>query len=102
LDSPETGERWARPWYWWRMASPGKTFRTFIKTIARAQRTFSIEIGPIRATGVPAVLVGVTGIIVGSGIASMLVRGAARLPETLGEARMLAEALRSDRTRLNP
>jgi hypothetical protein len=84
------------------MANLGKTFRIFIKTIARAQSTFSIEIGPIRATGVPAVLVGVTGIVVGSGIASMLARGAARLPETLSEARMLAETLRSDRTRLNP
>jgi hypothetical protein len=84
------------------MANPGKTFRTFIKTIARAQTVFSIEVGPIRATGLPAVLVAITGIVVGSGIASMLVRGAARLPETLGEARALAETLRGDRARLKP
>lgn len=57
------------------------------------QRTFSVEIGPLRATGVPAILLGVTGIILASGVTAALSKGANRLPETLGEARGLADAL---------
>ena len=56
------------------------------------QRSFKIELGPLRASGVPAVLLGVTGIVLASGITAALAKGATRLPETLGEARGLAEA----------
>jgi hypothetical protein len=65
------------------------------------QDSLTIEVGPLRATGVPAILLAVTGIVVASGIAGALVRGAARLPETLSEARSLAETLRGDPPRLN-
>lgn len=80
----------------------GAIVRAVFKGIARTQRTFTLEVGPVRATGVPAILVGVTGIVIAGGIAAMLSRNAARLPETLREARGLAETLRGERPRLNP
>jgi hypothetical protein len=83
------------------MAKKAAFVRAFFRGVARVGGTFSIEVGPIRATGVPAILVGVTGIVVGAGIAKLLARAADRLPETLAEARGLAETLRGDRPRLN-
>jgi hypothetical protein len=56
----------------------------------------------VRATGVPAILLGVCGIVAASGVAAFLARSATRLPETLGEAKGLAQTLRGDRPRLNP
>ena len=78
----------------------GSGFRAFLRGVARVQRTFKLEIGPLRASGVPAVLLGVTGIILASGVTAALSRGATRLPETLGEARGLAEALNARAPRL--
>lgn len=74
--------------------------RSIFRGIARVQSTFSIDIGPIRATGVPAILIAVTGVIAASGFAALLSRNAALIPETIREARGLAETLRADRTRL--
>ncbi|HZV76160.1 MAG TPA: hypothetical protein VFF63_00220 [Candidatus Babeliales bacterium] len=74
--------------------------RAFFRGLARVQRTFTIEIGPVRATGVPAILLGVTGIVLASGVTAALARGATRIPEALGEARGLAEALNSGSPRL--
>jgi len=76
--------------------------RAFFRGVARVQREFTIEVGPVRATGVPAVLLGVTGIVAASGLAAFLGRSAQRLPETLNEAQGLAQTLRGDRPRLNP
>jgi hypothetical protein len=59
-----------------------------------------IEVGPLRASGVPAVLLGVTGIILASGVTAALSKGATRLPEALGEARGLAEAINARAPRL--
>ena len=67
--------------------------RALLRGLARVQRTFRIEIGPVRATGVPAILIGVSGILLASGVSAALSKGATRLPETLGEARGLAEAM---------
>jgi hypothetical protein len=77
-----------------------KSLRAFLRGFARVQRTFTIEIGPLRATGVPAILVGVTGIVLASGITAALTKSSTRLPETLGEARGLAEALHAGSPRL--
>ncbi|MBV8197168.1 MAG: hypothetical protein JO263_03455 [Candidatus Eremiobacteraeota bacterium] len=63
--------------------------------MARLQRSFTIELGPLRATGVPAILIGVTGVVLAGGLAAALPRGIMRLPEALGEARGIAEALAS-------
>lgn len=84
------------------MDGGGRVMRRLFRGVARVQRTFEIRIGPIHARGVPAILVGVTGVVVGSGIAAMLSRAAERLPETLREARGLAESIRANRSHLNP
>lgn len=70
--------------------------------MARVTQSFEIHIGPIHARGVPAVLVGVTGIVVASGISAMLAKSAERLPETLREARGLADSIRGRQPHLNP
>lgn len=67
--------------------------KAFLRGLARVQKTFRIEIGPVRATGIPAILIGVSGIVLASGVTAALAKGATRLPETLGEARGLAEAM---------
>lgn len=84
------------------MAKSRSVVKAVFRGIAETQRTFSIEFGPIRATGVPAILVAVTGVVIAGGVASILSKNAGRLPETLREARGLAETLRGDRPRLNP
>jgi hypothetical protein len=82
------------------MNTGGRGLRAFFRGLARVQRTFTIEIGPLRASGVPAILIGVTGIVLASGVTAALAKGATRLPETLGEARGLAEALNERQPRL--
>jgi predicted membrane protein len=74
--------------------------KAFLRGLARVQKTFRIEIGPVRATGIPAVLLGVSGIVLASGVTAALAKGATRLPETLGEARGLAEAMNDRSPRL--
>ena len=84
------------------MANAARLLKSIFRGITHVQQTFSIEVGPVRATGVPAILVAVTGVVVASGVAAVLSKNAARLPETLREARGLAETLRGDQRRLNP
>lgn len=84
------------------MNDRGRSLRAFFRGLARLQRSFTIEIGPLRASGVPAILIGVTGIVLASGITAALAKGAPRLPEALGEVRGLAEALNSGSPRLRP
>jgi hypothetical protein len=76
--------------------------RAVFRGIAKMSKSYTLEIGPLRATGVPAILAAVTGIVLASGIASALSRNAERLPETLREARGLAETIRPRQTPLNP
>jgi hypothetical protein len=75
-------------------------FVAFTRGVARVQKTFTLEIGPLKATGVPAVLLGVTGIVLASGVVAALARGATRLPETLDAARQLAATINSNSPRL--
>lgn len=83
------------------MAKKGASIvRAVFRGIARTQQTFTLELGPIRATGVPAILLAVSGVVVAGGLAGLVSKGG--LPETLREARGLAETLRGDRHRLNP
>ncbi|MBV8655772.1 MAG: hypothetical protein JO160_06965 [Candidatus Eremiobacteraeota bacterium] len=74
--------------------------RAVFRGLARWQKTFSLEVGPLRATGIPAVLLGVSGIVLASGVTAALAKGATRLPETLSETRGLAEALNARSPRL--
>lgn len=82
------------------MKKRASIIRAFFRGLARIQRTFSLEIGPLRATGLPAILIGVTGIVLASGVTAALAKSATRLPETLSEARGLAEALSGGSRRL--
>ena len=75
------------------MNKRARTLRALFRGIARVQKSLTVEIGPFRASGVPAVLLGVAGIVIASGVTAALSKGATRLPETLGEARGLADAL---------
>lgn len=82
------------------MNNGARRLRAFFRGFARVQRSFTIEVGPLRASGVPAVLLGVTGIVLASGVTVALSKGATRLPEALGEARGLAEAINARAPRL--
>ena len=73
-------------------------FNKFFKGVSRVTRTFKLEAGPFRAQGVPAVLVAVTGVLV----AAALAKSASNLPETLREARALAQTMRNEPARLRP
>lgn len=75
-------------------------FVAFTRGIARVQKTFTLEIGPLKATGIPAVLLGVTGIVLAGGVTAALSRSASRLPETLDAARQLATAINNTSPRL--
>jgi hypothetical protein len=75
------------------MNNKASIVRALLRGIARLQKSFTIEVGPLRASGVPAILIGVTGIVLASGVAAALSKGSTRLPETLSEARGLAEAI---------
>lgn len=71
-------------------------FKGYFRGLSRVTRTFKLEVGPLKAQGVPAVLVAVTGVVLAGGIARALSQGADRLPETLREARGLAQSLRRE------
>lgn len=71
-------------------------FYKYFKGLAKVTKTFSLEIGPVRAQGVPAILVGVTGVVLAAGVAKALMQSSDRLPETLREARSLAQAVRPE------
>ena len=74
-----------------------------LKGFAKLQRSFDLRIGPIRATGVPAILLGTAAVVLAAGAARALVRAGEALPETLREAKGLAQSLRDARpTHLNP
>jgi hypothetical protein len=82
------------------MSDPARTVRAVFRGLARLQKTFTIEVGPLRATGMPALLLGVSSIVLASGLTVALAKSATRLPETLGEARGLAEAVNTGSPRL--
>jgi hypothetical protein len=71
-------------------------FKGYFKGLARVTRSFKLEVGPLKAEGVPAVLVAVTGVVLAAGVARALAQGSDRLPETLREARGLAQSLRRE------
>jgi hypothetical protein len=75
-------------------------FSKYFKGLAKVTKTFSLEVGPLRATGVPAVLVAVSGIVLAAGVAKTLTEHSERLPETLREARALAQTLRPEQPKL--
>ena len=77
-----------------------RTLAAFFRGAAKLQKSFTIQIGPLRATGVPAILIGASGIVLASGLTAAISKSANRLPETLSEARGLAQALSGGSPRL--
>lgn len=75
-------------------------FSKFFKGLARVTKTFELEIGPLHARGVPAILVATTGLVAAAGLAQALAKSSDKLPETLREARSLAQTLRPEPPRL--
>lgn len=65
---------------------------------ARVLRASKLRIGKVRAMGVPAILIGVAGIILAAGASRSLGTIAPMLPETLREMKHLIDAGRDART----
>ena len=76
-------------------------FRGYFKGLARVTRTFKLEAGNLRAEGVPAILLAVSGLVLAVGAARVLTENAGALPETLRETKGLVEAIRGDNRRLS-
>ena len=66
------------------------------KNLARVTKTFKLEVGGLRAQGVPAVLLGAAAIVLAAGVARTLVAATPSLPEAFREARGLLGALRGE------
>jgi hypothetical protein len=68
---------------------------------ARVLRASRLRFGDVRAMGVPAILIGVAGIILAAGVSRSMGTIAPMLPETLREMKSLIEAGR-DARKLKP
>jgi len=68
---------------------------------ARALRVSKLRLGNLRAQGIPAILLGVAGIVLAAGAMRALQAGAPNLPETIREIRQLIESNRRSKP-LNP
>jgi hypothetical protein len=64
---------------------------------ARVLRASRIRVGRVRAMGVPAILIGVAGVILAAGVSRSLGTVAPMLPETLREMKILLETRRDAR-----
>lgn len=71
------------------------------RDLARLQKQFRLELGPLRARGVPAILLGAAGIVASVGVARLLARNPSTLVETIREATRFLGMLRGDMPRLN-
>jgi hypothetical protein len=64
---------------------------------ARILRASSIRFGDVRVRGVPAILLGVSAIVVSAGTVRALAKAAPSLAEALREATKLVDAVRTER-----
>jgi hypothetical protein len=67
---------------------------------ARILRASTVRFGKLRVRGVPAILLGVSSVVVAAGTVRALGKAAPALPEVLRETKLLIEASRADRPRL--
>lgn len=72
------------------------------RDLARVTKTFRLEVGPLRAQGVPAVLLGVSAIITAGGLASLFAKNPNALAETIREATRFMGAVRGQPLPLKP
>lgn len=68
------------------------------RDLARVTKTFRLEIGPLRARGVPAILLGVSSVVAATGFARLLANNPSALTETIREATRFMGMLRGDTT----
>lgn len=68
----------------------------------RILRASKLRFGSLRAQGVPAILLGAAAIVLAAGVARALRTAIPTLPETLREAKALAEATRPAPKHLHP
>ncbi len=68
------------------------------RDLARVTKTFRLELGPLRARGVPAILLGVSSVVAAAGFARLLAENPAALSETIREATRFMRVLRGDTT----
>jgi hypothetical protein len=67
---------------------------------ARILRASTFRFGSLRVRGVPAILLGVSSVVIAAGTVRALGKAAPVLPDVLREAKQLLEASRADRPRL--
>ncbi len=79
------------------------TVRAVFRGLHRLMKAYTLECGPLRARGVPAILLGSAAIVLAAGVTAALCKTSERLPESLREARELAGVLRGPQPpQLNP
>lgn len=73
-----------------------------LRDLARVTKTFRLEVGPLRARGVPAILLGVSAVVASAGFARLLTNNPAALSETIREATRFMGVVRGDVIPLKP
>jgi hypothetical protein len=68
------------------------------RDLARVTKTFRLEFGPLRARGVPAILLGISSVVAAAGFARLLAENPTALSETIREATRFMGVLRGDST----
>ncbi|MBV8602527.1 MAG: hypothetical protein JO359_13265 [Candidatus Eremiobacteraeota bacterium] len=66
------------------------------RDLSRVTKTFRLEIGPLRARGVPAILLGVSTVIAAGGFARLLAQNPTALTETIREATRFIASVRGE------
>jgi hypothetical protein len=70
------------------------------RDLSRVTKTFKLELGPLKARGVPAILLGASAIVAATGFARLLAQNPTALTETIREATRFVGVLRGDTPRL--
>ena len=68
------------------------------RDLARVTKTFRLELGPLRARGVPAILIGVSGVVLATGFARLVAENPGALIETIREASRFMGVARGEPT----
>lgn len=69
---------------------------SYFRDLSRVTKTFRLEIGPLKARGVPAVLLGSAAIVASAGFARLLANNPTALTETIREATRFVGMLRGE------
>jgi hypothetical protein len=74
----------------------------YFRDLGRLTRKAKITYGDFRATGLPAVIISLSGLILASGVARALASSAASLPETFREGRAMLEGAKHKKGTFGP